>query len=156
VLQCTSVGNTKNHTNFHSFDYISNTLQFNYNKPKFTVHLHNLFTIQVAIKFTLRCNHLEEWLGTWQKYDWFIDVECWSTRFQLISWLLCWFKKVGSWAFQFHYIGCYNLLLTGLIPTPLVQTYCTFYWTQSKNKKMCQFKFWKGFVGTIFWGGRLL
>jgi hypothetical protein len=30
------------------------------------------------------------------------------------------------------------------------------YWTQSTYKVMCQFKFWKGFVRTIFWGGRFL
>jgi hypothetical protein len=34
-------------------------------------------------------------------------------------------KEVGSWSFKFHCAGCYNLLLTGLIPIPLVQTYCT-------------------------------
>jgi hypothetical protein len=27
------------------------------------------------------------------------------------------------------------------------------YWIQSKYKIVCQFKFWKGFVGTTFWGG---
>jgi hypothetical protein len=40
---------------------------------------------------------------------------------------------------------------------PLVQTYCTSLTELCPGtKKMCHFKFWKGFAGTIFWGGRLL
>jgi hypothetical protein len=46
----------------------------------------------------------------------------------------CYIKEVGSCAFQFHCAGCYNLVLTGSRPIPLVQTYCTSYWTQSRYK----------------------
>jgi hypothetical protein len=65
----------------------------------------------------------------------------------------CYIKEVGSWAFQFHCARCYNLLLTGSIQIPLTGAEILHmpYWTQSRYKKIFQFKFWKSFVGTIFW-----
>jgi hypothetical protein len=57
------------------------------------------------------------------------------------------------WGFQFHCTGWYNLLFTGSILIPQAQTYCTCLTELIPGtKKMCQFKFWKGFVGTNILG----
>jgi hypothetical protein len=46
-------------------------------------------------------------------------------------------KDVGSWDFQFHCAGCHNLLSSGSIPIPLVQTYCTCRTKLNSGTKKC-------------------
>jgi hypothetical protein len=64
------------------------------------------------------------------RYDFISIKDLQAARRKLI-------KEVGSWAFQFHCAGCHNLLLTGSIPIPLVQTYCTCLTKLNPGTKKC-------------------
>jgi hypothetical protein len=68
------------------------------------------------------------------------------------SLVYCCVQEVGSWAFQFHCAGCHNLLSTGSIPIPLVQTYCTCFTKLNPGTKKCaSSNFQRVFIGTMVW-----
>jgi hypothetical protein len=48
-----------------------------------------------------------------------------------------------------------TITLTGSIPIPVMQTYCTCLTKLTSDTKNVPVQILKGFVGTTFWGGRL-
>jgi hypothetical protein len=70
------------------------------------------------------------------------------------------FVRFRDWVwsvFEYHCAGCYNLPFNGVVLVPVGANLLRIYYlTLSNAEKVCEFEFWKSFIGTIFCGVRFL
>jgi hypothetical protein len=133
-------------------DYI--IVLFNFNDARINIINARINAIDARINSNIDRSPLFNWCTDHfrrniARINWYEDISNYFTMFTCRE-LTCAIKEVGSCVFQDDCAGCYNLLLTSSIPIPLVQTYCTCLTElNAVKKKMCLFKFWKGFVRTV-------